>query len=317
MTDAAEATASAASPDGGDVRSQDETGWRDVFVSAQDGLRLHGRDYGPRNSPAMPVVCLPGLTRNARDFHELAVRLATDDKHPRRVLSIDFRGRGESGFDPDWKSYSPLVEMNDVLDMTTACGIHRACFVGTSRGGLVTMLIAAARPTLIGAAILNDVGPELDVRGLIRIKKVLGATNQPADWPQAIAGMKRAYEAHFPALDAAGWDLYARRTYRDENGKPARDYDAKLLKTLETIDYNQPLATLWPQFDGLGHAPVLVIRGEHSDILSPETLAKMAKRRDDLQSMEVGGEGHAPLLHLPETLDRIADFVKAADRSST
>ncbi|MCT8973000.1 alpha/beta fold hydrolase [Microbaculum marinisediminis] len=287
--------------------------WRDVSVTARDGLRLHLREYGARTSPHLPVVCLPGLTRNTRDFHELAVFLSTHKHRPRRVVAMDFRGRGGSGYDRNWKNYSPMVEMADVLDVLVARGIEAAAFVGTSRGGLVTMLLAAARPTVLKAVVLNDIGPAIEGRGLLRIKNVLAGTNVPATWDQAVDGLKRAYEAHFPALDDAAWDLFARRTYAEKDGRPMRDFDPKLMKTLANIDFNQPLPTMWPQFDGLAHIPVMVVRGDHSDILSAETAERMRDRHPDLDLLTVDGAGHAPLLFEPAVLNRISAFVTSAE----
>lgn len=287
--------------------------WRDIHVSVQDGLRLHARDYGERASPHLPVVCLPGLTRNARDFHELAAFLSTHRHRPRRVLAIDFRGRGASDYDWNWKNYTPFTEMADVLDVLTACGIEDACFVGTSRGGLVTMLLAAARPTTLKAVVLNDIGPEVDGRGLLRIKNVLSATRAPKNWEDATDLLKRAYESHFPAVDDAGWEAFARKTFADKDGRPVRDYDPKLIKTLQSIDYDQPLPTMWPQFDGFAGVPLMVLRGENSDILSEDTVQRMAERRPDLESVLVEGAGHAPMLTEPEILNRISAFINAAE----
>ncbi|MEJ8573661.1 alpha/beta hydrolase [Microbaculum marinum] len=295
---------------------QDEAGapaeWRDVLVTAQDGLRIHVRDY-PGESRHLPVVCLPGLTRNGRDFHELARFLSTHKDRPRRVLAVDFRGRGGSGYDPNWKNYTPSTELADVLDVLTACRVDAACFVGTSRGGLVTMLMAAARPSALRAAILNDIGPEIEGRGLLRIKNLLSATRDPGSWEQATDTLRRAYEQQFPAVDDAGWASYTRKTFADRDGRPVRDFDPKLMKTLENVDFNQPLQTIWPQFDGLAKVPLMVVRGEHSDILSEKTLAGMTARRTNTEVVIAEGSGHAPMLTEPDILGRIAAFIAAAE----
>ncbi len=287
--------------------------WRDVFVTARDGLRLHLREYGERTSPHLPVVCLPGLTRNARDFHELAVFLSTHKHRPRRVLAMDFRGRGGSAHDRHWKNYTPFVELGDVLDVLVARGVEQAAFVGTSRGGLVTMLMAAARPTALKAVVLNDVGPVIEGRGLLRIKNVLSGSAVPSTWGQAVDTMRRAYEGHFPALDEAAWELFARRTYAEDNGRPQRDFDPKLLKTLASIDFNQPLPTMWPQFDGMKDVPLMVLHGENSDILTAETAERMAERHPRLDVLTVAGNGHAPLLYETPVLNRISAFITSAE----
>jgi pimeloyl-ACP methyl ester carboxylesterase len=287
--------------------------WRDIHVTAQDGLALYLREYGERASPHLPVVCLPGLTRNARDFHDLAVFLSTHKHRPRRVLALDFRGRGGSEYDRTWKNYNPLTEMSDVIDVLTARGIEEAAFVGTSRGGLVTMLLSGARPTALKAVVLNDIGPVVDGRGLLRIKNVLSRASAPSSWDDAADAMQRSYETHFPAIDRDGWMAYARRTFADVDGKPRRDFDPKLLKTLDIIDFNQPLPTLWPQFNGLAHAPIMVLRGENSDILSPETLEAMQALRPDLDAVTVPGAGHAPFLDETPVMTRISGFITTAE----
>src|SRR3712207_6605566 len=132
--------------------------FRDLFVSAADGLRLYARDYGPDAGAALPVVCLPGLARTSEDFHDLAQALSADPRRPRRVLALDYRGRGRSEWDPDWRNYDVRVELNDVLQVLAAAGIDKAVFVGTSRGGLIVMALGAVRPTLLAGAVLNDVG---------------------------------------------------------------------------------------------------------------------------------------------------------------
>jgi len=287
--------------------------WRDIHVTAQDGLRLHLREYGDRTHPHLPVVCLPGLTRNVRDFHNLAVFLSTDEKRPRRVVAMDFRGRGGSAYDPDWKNYNPLTETSDVLDVLTARGIEEAAFVGTSRGGLVTMLLAAARPTALRAVVLNDIGPVVDGRGLLRIKNVLSRGTVPASWDDAAETLKQAYEGHFPNVDRTGWMEFAYRTYADGAGKPKQDFDSKLLKTLSAIDFDQPMPTMWPQFDGLASVPVMVVHGENSDILSKETVAEMRDRHPALEVLSLPDTGHAPFLTESASMSRLADFISAAE----
>ncbi|MEM7302827.1 MAG: alpha/beta hydrolase [Pseudomonadota bacterium] len=283
----------------------------EVFeVSAVDGLMLRGRRYRP-NTPASatPVLCLPGLSRNSRDFDQFAQFLSQSEKTPRQVISVDYRGRGLSDHDKDWQNYTPLTEATDVISVCDALGVHEAAIVGTSRGGLITMLLSAMRPGLPHCVVLNDVGPELDGVGLARIKTNLERSRMPASWEEAASGLKNAYKQQFTALSDADWDAFARMTWRDENGKPAPDFDPKLINTLKALDLDQPLPTLWPQFGGLKSRPLLVLRGANSDLLSEDILARMKADHPALQSLEVAGQGHAPLLLDEKLMVKIAAFI--------
>ena len=159
--------------------------WTDIHFTSRDGLRLYARHYPVPGSQRRPVVCLAGLTRNCRDFHDLASALARADDWGRDVYTIDCRGRGRSQYDTDWKNYSILVELNDVLDFMTMRGLSRAAMVGTSRGGLIAMLMAALRPNALGAVVLNDIGPVIERDGLSRIVAYVGRVPLPADWEEA------------------------------------------------------------------------------------------------------------------------------------
>jgi pimeloyl-ACP methyl ester carboxylesterase len=286
-------------------------GFRSRFIGAADGLVLHLRDYGPIDSPLTPVICLPGIARTAFDFHDLAKLLAHGDA-PRRVLALDYRGRGLSQHDRNWRNYDVTIEMDDCLAAMTAMGVHQAIFVGTSRGGLVTMAIAAARPTAIRAAVFNDVGPVIEPKGLIRIRGYVGKLPQPRDFKQAVEIMKTISDKQFPGLDDDGWMKLARGTWQEKDGKLVPVYDPALLKGLAGLDLEKPLPPLWTLFAALSHAPLLVLRGEHSDILSNETLTEMAKRHPACETHVVAGQGHAPLLD-GETAARIADFIAGVE----
>ncbi len=279
------------------------------FITAQDGLKLHVRSYGPRASESLPVVCLPGLARTSADFHELALALANDTKTPRRVVAMDYRGRGRSDYDRDAANYSLAVELNDVLAMLTALGIGPAMFIGTSRGGILTMLLAAVRPAVIAAAVLNDIGPVIEPRGLMRIKSYVGKLPRPASFEEAGEIMRRLFSGHFPKLTSGDWIAFARRTFEERDGKLIPSYDPKLVKALDGIDIERPLPPLWKEFDALARVPVMVIRGANSDVLSPETIAAMRQRRTGLDAMEVPDQGHAPLLSDPDIIERVKAFV--------
>ncbi|MFC4172817.1 alpha/beta fold hydrolase [Microvirga sp. GCM10011540] len=269
-------------------------GFRDFFVSAADGLRLYARDYGPEIGGALPVVCLPGLARTSGDFHELAEALSRDEARPRRVLSLDYRGRGRSDWDEDWRNYDVRIELNDTLQVLTAAGIDQAVFVGTSRGGLITMALGAIRPTLLRGAVLNDVGPVIDGKGLVRIRSYVGKLPQPRTMQEAGQILKRISDAQFPRFTEEQWEKLARGTWH-ENGDGLRlNYDPKLMKTLEAIDLEMPLPILWPLFEGLAPVPVLAVRGGNSDLLSAETLRAMQEKHPRLTAITVPDQGHAP-----------------------
>jgi pimeloyl-ACP methyl ester carboxylesterase len=286
--------------------------WTSFWCRSQDGLRLHSRYYKAVDSStlgAIPIVCLPGLTRNSADFHELAVEMSSRRNKPRDVLAMDYRGRGRSDYDSNHANYDISVEMQDVLDVLTAFGLHQAIFIGTSRGGLITMAMSAARPTVIKAAVLNDIGPVINGAGLVRIKSYVGKLPQPRDYADAVQLLKRLGAQQFTRLTDADWERFARRTFKEKDGILVPDYDTALMKSLEAFDIEKPLPVLWPYFDGLKAVPLLSIRGENSDLLSKATQDEMAKRHQDCETWVVEGEGHAPMLWDKATIQKIAAFV--------
>jgi pimeloyl-ACP methyl ester carboxylesterase len=290
--------------------------WRSIFVTAPDGLKLYVRSYGSPIARGFPVVCLPGLARTSVDFHELATALSGDPAHPRRVIALDYRGRGRSEYDRNWENYSLAVELADVSAVLTALGIAPAVFIGTSRGGLLTMLLAVLRPAAIAGAVLNDIGPVIEPQGLMRIRGYVGKLPQPRDYKEGADVLRRLFAGQFPDLDANDWHAYARRTWKDENGKLVVDYDVKLAKTLEGTDLERPLPSMWDQFNALGRVPLMVIRGAKSDLLSAATVSAMLDRRPDMAVIEVPNQGHAPLLGDPELLRRIANFIASCEISA-
>jgi pimeloyl-ACP methyl ester carboxylesterase len=281
----------------------------DVYVTAQDGLRLHVREYGERTAPGLPVVCLPGLARTTADFDALAATLAATPDRPRRVLALDNRGRGLSDHDRDPANYSIPVELADVLAALAALAVARAVFIGTSRGGLLTMALASARPTAIAGAVLNDIGPVIEPQGLMRIKSYVGKLPPPRDFPDGAGILKRLFGSQFTRLTDADWLAFARRTWREHEGRLASAYDPRLADALAAIDPEHPLPPLWDQFDALRNVPMMVIRGANSDILSAATVAAMQARRHETTVVEVADQGHAPLLTEPDMITRIAEFV--------
>lgn len=279
-----------------------------VFVSASDGLQLHARCIGPTRTSALPVICLPGLTRTASDFDVLASALAGGER-PRRVVSIDYRGRGRSDYDRNPANYSPPVEMADVITVLNALEALPAIFVGTSRGGILTMLLAAARPGTVSAAVLNDIGPVIEVQGLLRIKSYVGHLPQPKDFSDAAAILRRLFVAQFPALTDADWHASARRAFKEHEGRLVPTYDAALARTLDGVAPDMPAPMLWAQFDALAGVPAMVIRGALSDLLSPQTIEAMRQRHPALKVVEVPDQGHAPLLTDANTIAQVCAFI--------
>ncbi|RFC69185.1 MULTISPECIES: alpha/beta fold hydrolase [Mesorhizobium] len=288
-----------------------QLGFNDFFYKVPDGLTLHARIYGENNNGALPVVCLPGLTRNARDFHQLAYFLANVSHPKRRVICFDYRGRGLSDHDPDWKKYDVGVEAGDILAGLAELGISKAIFIGTSRGGLILHVLAAVRPDLLAAVILNDIGPVLEPAGLALIKSYLSTPSlNPATYQAAASVQKTVHGTAFTALDESDWLDMAHAIYREIGGKLRPDFDPALLNGLAALDLSKPLPTLWPQFDAMVEIPVMVIRGANSLLLSAETVMEMQRRHPTLQAVTVDGQGHAPFLHTSGLAKRIVEFIK-------
>jgi pimeloyl-ACP methyl ester carboxylesterase len=285
------------------------------FIIAQDGLKLHVRAYGSSATSALPVVCLPGLTRTGADFDTLASALAVDTERPRYVLALDYRGRGLSDYDSNPDNYSLPVELADVLSVLTALEIGKAVFVGTSRGGLLTMLLGAARPAIFAGVVLNDIGPVLDPHGLARIKSYVGRLPQLNSFGEAAESLRQLFRPQFPALSADDWRALAQRMFRDQGGRIIPDYDPKLAHALRDVDIERPPPALWEQFDALADVPLLIIRGANSDLLSAATVEAMRARRRQCEVLVVPDQGHAPLLTDEETISRIGAFIRSCEES--
>lgn len=283
------------------------------FYKSTDGLTLYVRDYQPAtgDTDRLPVICLPGLTRNSRDFHDLALLLSRDATSPHRVIALDYRGRGMSERDENKANYNLVVEGGDVIAACAALGINRAIFIGTSRGGLILHLLAATRLGLLAGVIFNDIGPVIEPVGLMAIRDYLNRRRKPQTWSDAVDILKENLAAAFPALGANDWWEMARAIYRETNGIPVADYDPAIAEQLKTIDFNGPLPDLWPQFEELRSTPLLVIRGENSNLLSHQTVDEMAKRHPTITEIIAKGQGHAPLLHLGAIPTAIQTFIKA------
>src|SRR5579883_242541 len=295
-------------------RIQHNAGPRSMFVTVQDGLRLHVHEYGPRTASCLPVVCLPGLTRTVADFDALAPALANGPPS-RRVIAIDSRGRGQSEYDKNPDNYNLSVELGDVVAVLTALEIGAAVFVGSSRGGMLTMLLAVAHPTAIAGAVLHDIGPVIEPKGVVRIKSYVGRLPQPRSYADGAEILHRLFGSQFPKLSEAQWLAAARRTWKIEDGELVPTYDVRLARTLAEVDIERPLPPLWPQFEALKRVPLLVIRGANSDILSPETVAAMRERHPSMEVIEVPDQGHVPLFD-EDLIGRVAAFVGACDETA-
>ncbi len=283
--------------------------YRERYYTSQDGLRLCFRDYGDAAAGGTTALCLGGLTRNAKDFHQLAGRLAAR----RRVLCPDYRGRGRSQYDPQWRNYQPRTYLDDVRHLLVACNVHRVAVIGTSLGGLLAMGMTAAMPTVLAGAVLNDVGPVVDTAGLERIVSYVRRLASPTDWNDA-ARQLRHLLPDWPAETDAEWLDMARRTFREDGDRLTCDWDPRIMKPFDEGTGNAP--DLWPVFRALGERPVVAVRGERSDILSVATLERMLEVVPHLVAVTIEAVGHAPSLMEPaalEAIDRLFDDVDRAN----
>ncbi len=297
------------------MTSDYESGFLARIFTASDGLKLYARDYGHDNTltaDRVPVLCLPGLTRNSRDFHQLALILSRDTIAPRRVITIDARGRGLSAWDDDKSHYNLGVEAGDVLSACIVFDIPQAAFIGTSRGGLVLHLLAASRPDILKAVILNDIGPVLERDGLLDIRSYLNRERKPGDWSEAVDILKENLGAGFPALTEEDWQDMAYAIYAEIEGKVAADFDPAIATQMLALDPEAPISDFWPQFEGFRDIPLMIIRGENSKLLSAATVTEMETRHPGATVLIAAGQGHAPILHLNDIPQAIQSFLSAS-----
>ena len=269
--------------------------FEDRFFTNPDGLKQHYRDYNSAGPNAPVVLCMPGLTRNPKDFADIADHLA--DRC--RVICIANRGRGLSDYDPEPRRYMPLVYVADVIELLKQLGIKEIIAIGTSLGGLMTILMGAMHPGVLQAAVINDIGPEVDPKGIARIKSYVGKGTPPQTWDEVLAGVKRANDGVYPNFSEADWDWYARNLYEIKDGKLVVQYDPLISQNFEAAG-DQAAPDLWPVFKALHSIPMVVLRGELSDILAADVLDRMAHEHPDLVPVTVAGLGHVPLMREPE-----------------
>ena len=295
--------------------------FEDRHWTSEDGLRLHYRDYaGPgagsgadktAKSPETksPVICIPGLTRNARDFEALAARLAIH----RRVLCLDLRGRGDSAYAKDPATYTPPTYVTDLEALLDQAGIARFVAVGTSLGGLVTMLLAARHADRIAGAVLNDVGPEVSGAGIARIGGYVGQGRSFETWMHAARALQESQGEMFPDFSIADWLTMAKRAMTlGSNGRIVFDYDMKISEPFATPSNAAP-PDLWPCWRALAGRPVLVLRGAMSDILAPETAARMIAEVPEAELVTLPRLGHAPTLDEPAAVAAIERLLDRAE----
>jgi pimeloyl-ACP methyl ester carboxylesterase len=277
----------------------------ETFFTSGDGLRLFYRDFAPLTpSSKLPVLCLPGLTRNSRDFTHVAERIRRD----RRVLCADLRGRGRSQHDPVWQNYHPGTYLADIGLLLADAGVTRCVLLGTSLGGILSMLLAATNPSLVAGVILNDVGPEVAPAGLARIAAYVGRHAPPASWDEAVATVQATYEIGMPGLSHDEWVTHTKRSYSDVDGVPQLDMDPMIGEAVRSA----PAAAapdLWPLFAALRPVPTLALRGATSDILAVSTFDRMLLEKPDLVRVEVPQRGHTPMLDEPASVAAIDEFL--------
>lgn len=285
-------------------------GYEERVIATVDGLALYARDYPPLEPvTGLPVICLHGLTRNSRDFEVIAPRIAALG---RRVIVPDMRGRGESANDPDPAHYVPTVYAQDVLKLLDELGIPKAVFIGTSMGGLITMVLSTTAPDRIAASVLNDVGPRIDVIGLSRIASYVGHVQPVADWNEAAEAVRATNGTAFPERidDQAFWHAFAKRVFRTrDDGQLELDYDPHIALAFADFDPDAPPADLTPLFQALAHKPMLSVRGGISDLLAEDGVHYMRQINPALEAVTVENIGHAPMLDEPEAWDAILDFL--------
>ncbi len=285
--------------------------WRDAYWWSNDGLRLHYRDYpGPetgRDKP--PLLCMPGLTRNARDFEGLAEHCAAS----RRVIAVDFRGRGESAYAKDAMTYAPLTYAQDIIGLCEEQKIGRFVACGTSLGGIVTMLLAAMSRERVAGAILNDVGPVIEAEGVARIRSYVGQGGSQPTWVHAARAAQELHGGAYPGWQLDDWLRMVKRSHKlSKEGRIVADYDSRIAEPFR-VPGGEAGVDLWPALDGLAGMPVLVLRGGLSDILSAETAAQMASRLPMARLVTLDGIGHAPTLDEPQAREAVAALLDEVD----
>lgn len=287
---------------------ESDADFRDLWYESADGLRLYARDYSrPEKSALLPVLCMHGLTRNSADFAWIASHLA----RTRRVISVDQRGRGRSQYDTVATNYTPVTYVQDMFKLLDEQGLKRVIVIGTSMGGLMSILMANMQPERFAAIVINDIGPELAPVGLKRIKSYVGTGHEIRSWDDAVAHTRTINEVAFPHYTDDQWLRFTRGLYQEIDGVPQLAYDPAIAGPMldDSSDAGPP--DLWPLFENMASIPMLVVRGSFSDILTPACVSRMHDLSPGLVSVEIPDRGHAPMLDEPTAVSAIERFLAA------
>lgn len=285
----------------------EEKSFQDIYWESDDGLKLHARDY-PSNSGKTPVVCIPGLTRNARDFDHLGAVFNGE----RQIIMVDLRGRGLSEYSNDSGTYNPKQYVSDIIMLMDELNIPKAIFFGTSLGGIVTMIMAKMHPERVAGALLNDIGPELDQKGLDRIADHVGQGRSFDTWAHAARDMSENSGDIFPDFTLKDWIAFAKKVYRmNSSGRIKLDYDMKIAEPFDGKGGGS--GALWNALEHMQDIPTLILRGELSDLFSEQVARKMLDKLAKGELVTVSRVGHAPTLEEPASLDAIGQLLHRID----
>lgn len=278
---------------------------------SSDGLNLSGRQWFPlettETSSKLPVLCLPGLSRNSRDFNDIARYL---QKKNHRVVALDYRGRGKSDWDKDWRNYALPIEENDIALAIEYLALDRFAVLGTSRGGLHALAMSIRFPAdRMAAVIFNDIGPHIEMKAIHRIAATLGRGMRNRSLEDVAENLEHTIGHQFPSFGQKEWLKLASQLASEQDGAVVMDYDPALAHQLASLDDAAPAPDLWPLYENLKDRPILVVHGEHSDLLSRETCEKMLRTHPDAKLKTVEGQGHAPVLWEPDTHEAIGKFL--------
>lgn len=293
-----------------DHEQEPEKAYEDLWYESANGLRLYARNYpGPSNSTLLPVLCMHGLTRNSADFAWIASHLAMT----RRVISVEQRGRGRSEYDPDYTNYTPANYVTDMFKLLDEQELDRLILIGTSMGGLMSMLMCNLQPQRFAGAIINDIGPEIDPAGLERIQGYVGTGHEIRSWDDAVAHTRAINGVAFPNYSDVQWLRFTRGLYREVDGVPQLAYDPAISRLMQDDDSDAVPPDLWPLFENMAAMPLLLIRGVLTDILAQSCVERMQSISPGMTVAQIPDRGHAPMLDEPGAVAAIEGFLGVID----